>query len=161
MSASPNRPGRLVEYFITVGLPNLETLEAYHGDSTRENWEEMGLNEIRAIDNIKIIASNKPADIPENYYCVSQSLEGHFVGFESDTWLGKFGKGKNNGPFIAFERSSQFSEADLKKEEEAAASQENMHKTNTLYPITKICIRDVNEYIKNMSDNNAASTQTP
>ncbi|ETO03088.1 hypothetical protein RFI_34322 [Reticulomyxa filosa] len=166
----------------------------------KENLEEMGLNEIRAINNIQIVASNKPSDIPENYYCLSQSLGGHFVGYDPDKWFGKFAKNKNNGPFIAFERSNktcqkknmpqmqaqiqqsqsqpqsqaqvQLPQKDVSKEGASmspATSRININNSNNnnnsnntkLYPITKICIRDVNEYLQNTEASKESSPFSP
>ncbi|ETO12896.1 hypothetical protein RFI_24478 [Reticulomyxa filosa] len=163
------RPGRLVDYFVTVGLPDLNNLVPYHGEYVTQNLEEMGLNEIKTIRNLRIIRSNKPSEIPDNYYCLSQSLEGHFVGVDTDNWFGKFGKSKTNGPFIAFERADhqilaadQDQNAEMDKmgqetnEKEGTQREDslsstvhyNNSRTSDLYPITKLCIRDVTEYLK-------------
>merc|ERR1712228_460693 len=90
------------------------------------------LQSIDVITDICIVPSDKEEDIPSNYYCLKETVDGHYAGVNAG---GYFQFNKHNGPFISFKRAQHF------------ISTDSLHNDEIL-PITKIAIRDVDQYIK-------------
>merc|ERR1712129_464682 len=79
------------------------------------------------------VATDREEDIPSNYYCIKETINGHYAGVNAG---GYFQFNKHNGPFIAFKRAQPFYSTD------------SIHDSDEILPITKIAIRDVNQFIK-------------
>ena len=98
----------------------------------------MGMPSIDAITDIAIVATDRPEDVPADYYCISETVEGNYGGVNAG---GYFNFNKRSGPFIAFKRSN----APLRGDERPRP------------PITNIAIRDVDDYLRSNPHLHAAA----
>eukprot|EP01084_Bolivina_argentea_P224022 378909_1 len=94
------RPPRLVDYFLTVGASDSNSLSPYNLE------QEVDDDDFFVISDICMVSSDREEDMPPGYECLNETVDGHYGGVNAG---GYFNFNKRSGPFLAYKQSREHS----------------------------------------------------